>query len=87
MFERNSSKKVELLSKLYDHAKKTYKYGFRLLTLGWCDGNTFLPVNGCLLSFENKKSRLNEAKDLEKRTIGFARRKLSQTKANQSCLI
>lgn len=75
MFERNSSKKVELLSKIYDHAKKTYKYGFRLLTLGWSDGNTFLPVNGCLLSSENKKSHLNEAKILDKRTIGFARRK------------
>lgn len=81
MFERNSSKKVELLSKVYDHAKKTYKYGFRLLTLGWSDGITFLPVNGCLLSSENQKSRLNEAKDLDKRTIGFARRKLAQTKA------
>lgn len=81
MFERNSSKKVELLSKVYDHAKKTYKYGFRLLTLGWSDGNTFLPVNGCLLSSENQKSRLNEAKDLDKRTTGFARRKLAQTKA------
>ena len=30
MFERNSSKKVELLSNVYDHAKKTYKYGFRI---------------------------------------------------------
>ena len=81
MFERNSSKKVELLSKIYDHAKKTYKYGFRLLTLGWSDGNTFLPVNSCLLSSENQKSRLNEAKDLDKRTTGFERRKLAQTKA------
>lgn len=85
MFERNSSKKVEL-SKVYDHAKKTYKYGFRLLTLGWSDGNTFLLVNGCLLSSENQKSRLNEAKYLDKRTIGFARRKLSQTKATSVML-
>ena len=80
MFERNSSKKVELLSKVYDHAKKTYKYGFRLLTLGWSDGNTFLPVSGCLLSSENKKNRVNEAKELDKRTSGFARRNLTQTK-------
>lgn len=53
MFERNSSKKVELLCKVYDHAKKTYKFGFRLLTLGWSHGNTFLPVNSCLLSMED----------------------------------
>jgi DDE superfamily endonuclease len=81
MFERNSSKKVELLCKVYDHAKNTYKYGFRPLTLGWSDGNTFLPVNSCLLSSANSKTRINEAKNLDKRSIGFKRRKLAQTKA------
>lgn len=70
-----------MLSKVYDHAKNTYKYGFRLLTLGWSDGNTFLPVNSCLLSSENKKSRINEAKKLDKRSVGFRRRQLAQTKA------
>jgi hypothetical protein len=81
MFERASSKKVELLSKVYDHAKRTYKYGFRLLTLGWSDGNTFLPVNSCLLSTENRKNRINEATTVDKRTAGYTRRNLAQTKA------
>jgi len=81
MFERASSKKVELLSKVYDHAKKAYKYGFRLLTLGWSDGNTFLPVNSCLLSTENVKNRINEAKDFDRRSTAFHKRKLAQTKA------
>ena len=81
MFERSSSKKVELLCKVYDHAKNTYKNGFRLLTLGWSDGNTFLPVNSCLLSSANAKTRINEAKKLDKRSIGFKRRSLAQTKA------
>lgn len=81
MYERASSKKVELLSKVYDHAKKAYKYGFRLLTLGWSDGNTFLPVNSCLLSTENEKNRINEAKDFDRRSTAFHKRKLAQTKA------
>ena len=68
--------KVELLCKVYDHAKNTYKNGFRLLTLGWSDGNTFLPVNSCLLSSSNPKTRINEAKNLDKRSIGFKRRSL-----------
>jgi len=55
MFERNRSKKVELLAKVYDHAKHKYRFGFRMLTLGWSDGSTFLPVNSILLSTENKK--------------------------------
>lgn len=48
MFERNRSKKVELLAKVYDHAKHAYRLGFRMLTLGWSDGSTFLPVNSIL---------------------------------------
>ena len=31
MFERNRSKKVELLAKIYDHAKHKYCFGFRML--------------------------------------------------------
>lgn len=38
MFERNRSKKVELLTKVYDHAKHSYRLGFRLITLGCSDG-------------------------------------------------
>ena len=80
MYERNRSKKVELLTKVYDHAKRAYKFGFRMLTLGWSDGNTFLPVNSILLSSENKKNRINEAKPIDKRTVGYKRRTLSMQK-------
>ena len=45
MFERNKSKNVELLSKVFDHTNSKFRRGFRLLTLGWSDGNTFLPVS------------------------------------------
>ena len=34
MFERNRSKKVELLARVFDHAKHAYPFGFRMLTLG-----------------------------------------------------
>ena len=34
MFERNRSKKVELLAKVYEHTKHKYCFGFRVLTLG-----------------------------------------------------
>ncbi len=80
MFERNRSKKVELLAKVYDHAKYAYKFGFRMLTLGWSDGSTFLPVSGVLLSSENKKNRINEAAAMDKRTVGYKRRQLSMQK-------
>ena len=67
MFERNRSKKAELLAKVYDHAKHKYLFGFRMLTLGWSDGSSFLPVNSILLSTENRKNRINEATEVDKR--------------------
>lgn len=86
MFERNRSKKVELLAKVYDHAKHAYRFGFRLLTLGWSDGSAFLPVNSILLSTENEKNRINEAANVDKRTIGYKRRKLSMEKGTSAML-
>ena len=86
MFERNRSKKVELLAKVFDHAKHTYKFGFRMLTLGWSDGSTFLPVNSVLLSTDNKKNRINEANVVDKRTVGYKRRQLSIQKGTSVML-
>ena len=86
MFERNRSKKVELLAKIYDHAKHKYRFGFRMLTLGWSDGSTFLPVNSILLSTENKKNRINEAVKADKRTFVYKRRKLSMEKGTSAML-
>ena len=81
VFSRPCSKKVELLAKVYDHANQAYTFGFRMLTLGWSDGNTFLPVNHCLLSTENRKNRVNEATAaVDSRTNGSKQRKLAQKK-------
>lgn len=41
LFDRSRARRIELLSKVYDHCSRKYKKGFRLLTLGWSDGNTF----------------------------------------------
>ena len=57
-----------------------------MVTLGWSDGNTFLPVNSILLSSENKKNRINEAKSIDKRTVGYKRRTLSMQKGTIAML-
>jgi hypothetical protein len=80
-YARNRSKKTELLSRIYDHSKQVYMLGYRLLTLGWSDGGTFMPVNFCLLSSENSKNRLREARDVDKRTCGYKQRQLALSTA------
>ena len=86
MFERGRSKKVELLTKDWDHPKACYCYGFRMLTLGWTDGTSFLPVNSVLLSSEHAGKRMNEDVSLDRRSVGYRQRKLSMKKGTEAML-
>lgn len=87
VYERNRSKKVELLTKVWDHAHNIYLWGFRMLTLGWSDGNTFLPVSSVLMSSEHPEKRRNENNALDKRSAGYRQRCLSMKKATETMLV
>ena len=86
IFERNGPKKAELLAKVYDHARHRFTRGFRMLTLGWSDGVTFLPVTSCLLSTENQRDRITEEKVLDPRSNGAKARELSVKKGDRGDL-
>ena len=61
--------------------------GFRMLTLGWSDGNTFLPLSHCLLSSSSKQQQLQGAsEDVDPRSNGGKQRKLAQCKAPEVVL-
>ncbi|MDQ8739515.1 transposase, partial [Paenibacillus sp. LHD-38] len=73
MFDRNRSKAVELLARFKDHATGAYYKGFRMLTMGWSDSHSFIPMDFALLS--STKSQINGTSDrIDKRTTGFKRR-------------
>lgn len=73
---RNRSKNVELLAKIYDHAIHKFQKGFTLLTLGWTDGYSFIPVCFNLLSSAKKENRYQEMNEnIDHRTNGYKFRK------------
>jgi hypothetical protein len=78
MFERGRSKHVELLANVHDHAEKgknKFKRGFSLLTLGWTDGATFIPLAFRHMSSADAKSRYNEIDPrIDKRSNGYKAR-------------
>jgi hypothetical protein len=83
-YGRLRSKNVELLSNVNDHASKgnKYKRGFRMLTIGWTDGNTFVPVSSNLQSSEKEKNRYCEMKEnLNKNSVAYKRRKQAISKS------
>jgi hypothetical protein len=80
LFNRTSCKKTELGSRVFDHTSMKYKKGYRLMTVGWTDGNTFLPVNSSLLASSKKSNLIGPVTHCDGRSLAAKRRKLAQMK-------
>lgn len=80
LFERTSCKKTELGSRVFDHVSMKYRKGYRLMTLGWTDGNTFLPVNSSLLASSKASNLIGPAVNYDGRSLAAKRRRLAQMK-------
>ena len=75
LYSRGRSKRVELLARVRDHNTGRYVRGFRMLTLGWSDGNSFVPMMLSMLSSAKEENRLATMRDgIDKRTSGYKRR-------------
>lgn len=81
LFDRSRSKNTELLAKVFDHCSMKYKYGYRMLTLGWSDGNSFVPVNHCLLSAADDKNLICDARQYDGRSLAGKNRRQARRKA------
>lgn len=86
LFDRSRSKKTELLANVFDHCSMKYKKGYRMLTLVWSDGNSFVPVNYCLLSAAEDKNLLCRANKFDGRSIAGKRCSQSRRKATDAML-
>ncbi len=84
IYDRSRSCKVELLSKVYDHCAKRYLNGFRMLTLGWSDGATFVPCDHAILTSPKEKNRIQGInKIMDRRTCGARRRQEAFVKSTE----
>lgn len=82
LYRRDRSKRVELLARVHDHNTGRYVRGFRMLTLGWSDGNSFVPMMLSMLSSAKEDNRLAPMRDgIDKRTNGYKRRQESMRKS------
>ena len=78
VYSRNRSSSVELLSRVYDHVSHRFIKGFTMLTLGWSDGYSFVPLAFNLLSSASEANRYNGiSEEIDKRTNGYKFRKES----------
>ncbi|WP_430487261.1 IS4 family transposase [Lactobacillus delbrueckii subsp. bulgaricus] len=80
LYSRTGYKKTELTAKVFDHVSMTYKKGFRMMTMGWTDGSSFVPIASSLLSSKNDQNVIGTTKKIDKRTIAAKRRIMAQSK-------
>lgn len=67
---------MKLLERVYDHVEHKCQKGFTLLTLGWSDGYSFIPVGLNMLSSGRKSNHYQEISDkIDHRTNGYKKRK------------
>lgn len=81
LFSRTGGKRTELCSRVFDHVSMKYRRGYRLLTLGWSDGNSFLPIAGRLLASGDEKKIIGTKKQADGRSLAGKRRKQAISKA------
>jgi len=86
LFDRSRSENTELLARTFDHCSMKYKRGFRMLTLGWSDGNSFVPVDYCLLSAADDSNLLCSARKCDGRSLAGKRRTQARRKATDVML-
>ena len=61
-YDRSRSKAVELLAWIFDHNSHRNLKGFKMLTLGWSDGFSFLPLDFVLCSSAKAEKRVQGIK-------------------------
>ena len=81
LFSRTGGKKTELCSKVFDHVSMKYRRVYRLLTLGWSDGNSFIPVAHRLLASSNAENAVGPRKQADNRSLAGKRRQQAVRKA------
>ena len=81
-YDRSRSKVLELLAWVHDHNANRSLKGFKLITLGWSDGVSFLPFDFTLCSSSKASKRLQGIKkELDKRCCGYKRRLEAMTQS------
>lgn len=86
LHERTGYKKTQVASRVFNHVSIGYKTGFRLLTLVWSDGNSFVLINYSLLPSSKEPNQLGNFSKVDNRFLTGKRRKTAVTKAMEVVL-
>ena len=80
LYARTGGKGTELCARVFDHNDRKLRLGYRMMTGGWSNGDTFIPFAQSLLTTRDEKLMVGPDQPTDQRTIRGKRRKLAKTK-------
>lgn len=80
LYSRTGGKGTELCARVYDHNDHKMRLGYRMMTGGWSNGETFIPFMQALLSTRDEKQMVGIDSPVDRRTIRGKRRAMAKTK-------
>ncbi len=80
LYARTRGKGTELVARVFDHNDHKTRMGYRMMTGGWTNGDTFIPFAQALLSTRDDSQMVGLDEKTDLRTICGKRRKLAKTK-------
>ena len=86
-FDRMRSKKVELVSWIFDHVDMKNKKGFTALTGGWTDGFSFVPFIFQLVCSSKPKNILKDALPVPVKKDSAAEKRRNNAKKKKTELL
>ena len=80
LYARTGGKGTELCALVHDHTIHKNRLGYRMMTGGWTNGETFLPFSQCLLTTRDDKLMVGPDVPTDRRTLRGKRRAMAKTK-------
>lgn len=86
LYNRTRGKETELCARVHDHTDHKNRLGYRMMTGGWTNGETFIPFAQALLSTREEKQMIGTDIPADQRTLRGKRRKLAKTNGTEVVL-
>ena len=80
LYARTGGKGTELCARVFDHNDHKTRLGYRMMTGGWTNGETFIPFAQSLLSTRDEKQMVGPNVRIDCRTLRGKRRAMAKTK-------
>ena len=83
LYNRTGGKGTEFVGKVYDHNDRKLRIGYRMMTLGWSNGDLFIPLRQALLTTRDENLRVGRFGTPDHRTLSYRRMQTALTKGTE----